>query len=185
MSSSLGLRETVDIICDCHRDGYRNVNSNAPGPENQFHLDQVRLILDSYRHWTGKDLFFFSASEQASLGETVFVAPIALVSHGTEEDPIFNYANRMALEAFGYLWEEWITLPSRFSAEAPNREARQTLLDAVRRQGFSDGYQGIRIGKHGRFEIRAAKVWNLLDSKGVICGQAACFSDWKRLSALR
>lgn len=158
------------------------MNTQAPGPNNQFHQDQVRLILDSYHLWTGENLFPLSATESERLGEAVFKAPFALVSHGTEEDPLFNYGNRMALEAFGYPWDEWINLPSRFSAEAPNREARQQLLDVVRRQGFSDGYQGIRIGKHGRFEIRAAKVWNLLDSSGTARGQAACFSDWKRLA---
>ncbi|MEY4683982.1 MAG: hypothetical protein RLZ25_441 [Pseudomonadota bacterium] len=157
------------------------MKTEAPGPNNQFHQDQVRLILDSYHHWTGEDLFPFPASAQENLGEQVFIAPFALVSHGTEDDPIFNYANRLALEVFGYPWEEWITLPSRFSAEAPNREARQKLLDAVREQGFSDGYQGIRIGKKGRFEIRAAKVWNLADPGGNARGQAACFIDWRRI----
>jgi len=157
------------------------VNTESPSPDNHFHQDHVRLILDSYRHWTGENLFPFSLSESESLGKIVFNASFALVSHGIEEDPIFNYANQIALKAFGYHWEEWVALPSRFSAEAPNREARQQLLDNVRRQGFSDGYQGIRIGKHGRFEIRAAKVWNLLDSTGAPQGQAACFSEWHRL----
>lgn len=155
----------------------------APGPKNQFHQDQVQLILDSYRHWTGENLISFSLAKADALGEVVFRAPFALVSHGTEEDPIFNYANHMALEAFGYPWEEWITLPSRFSAEAPNREARQRLLDAVREQGFSDGYRGVRIGKHGRFEIQAAKIWNLLDSTGTALGQAACFTQWQRIQS--
>lgn len=157
------------------------MKTEAPGPSNQFHQDQVQLILDSYRHWTGEDLIFFPLPEADTLGETVYRAPFALVSHGTEVDPIFNYANRMALEAFGYSWEEWITLPSRFSAEAPNRAARQKLLDAVNQRGYSDGYQGIRIGRQGRFEIRAAQVWNLLDSSGTARGQAACFSDWQRI----
>lgn len=123
----------------------------------------------------------FPLEESRTLGEMVYRAPFALVSHGTEEDPIFNYANHLALEAFGYTWDEWITLPSRFSAEAPNREARQKLLDSVRQRGYSDGYRGIRIGKQGRFEIRAAKVWNLLDWTGTARGQAACFSDWQRI----
>lgn len=157
------------------------MKTEAPGPSNQFHQDQVQLILDSYRHWTGEDLIIFPLPEADGLGETVYRAPFALVSHGTEVDPIFNYANRMALEAFGYSWEEWITLPSRFSAEAPNRAARQKLLDAVNQRGYSDGYQGIRIGRQGRFEIRAAQVWNLLDSSGTARGQAACFSDWQRI----
>ncbi len=157
------------------------MKTKAPGPSNHFHQDQVHLILDSYRHWTGESLLAFVPREAESLAAMVFRAPFALVSHGTEADPIFNYANQMALDAFGYPWKEWITLPSRLSAEAPNREARQKLLDTVRRQGYSDGYQGIRIGKNGRFEIRSAKVWNLLDGDGHHRGQAACFSDWHKI----
>lgn len=153
----------------------------SPSPSNHFHRDQAELILSSYRHWTGEDLLDQHASKHESVAEALFYAPIAVVSHGTEADPIFNYRNLRAMDAFGYDWAEWIRLPSRFSAEAPNREARQKLLEEVLEKGFSDGYQGVRIGKNGRFLIRAAKVWNLLDIDGQPCGQAACFGNWERL----
>jgi hypothetical protein len=154
---------------------------DRPAPSNEFQRSHVDLILASYRHWTGENLLGQDHIEDESLGERIFHAPFALVSHGTESDPIFNYANAMALAAFGYEWHEWIQLPSRYSAEAPNREARQKLLDEVRVQGFSDGYQGIRIGKNGRFMIRAAKVWNVLDKNGLALGQAAYFNDWGKI----
>ena len=154
---------------------------DRPAPSNAFQRSHVNLILASYRHWTGENLLGQDLLEDETLGERIFHAPFALVSHGTESDPIFNYANAMALAAFGYDWHEWIHLPSRYSAEAPNREARQKLLDEVREQGYSDGYEGIRIGKNGRLLIRSAKVWNLLDGNGLALGQAACFKDWERL----
>jgi hypothetical protein len=162
-----------------YRPSVTQVPIEAPSPRNHHHREQVRLILNSYRHWTGEDLL--APSQSAS--EIVFSSPFALVSHGTESDPIFNYANQMALQAFGYRWDEWVCLPSRLSAEAHNREARQKLLDEVRRQGFSADYQGIRTGKAGRFFIRNARVWNLIDASGTHRGQAAYFKDWERLPA--
>jgi PAS domain-containing protein len=150
---------------------------------NQLQVEHVALILKSFRHWTGKEILNDKPSDHLILAQAIWTAPFALVSHGTEDDPIFNYANQAALEIFGYSWEEWIRLPSRLSAEAPNREARQKLLDDVREKGFSDGYSGIRIGKQGRFIIENAMVWNLIDEEGRHRGQAACFQPGLRIPA--
>ncbi|HEY0234301.1 MAG TPA: MEKHLA domain-containing protein, partial [Afipia sp.] len=59
-------------------------------------------------------------------------------------------------------WGELIGLPSRLSAEAPERAERQRLLDAVARDGFISNYKGVRISKSGRrFWIENAIVWQL------------------------
>ena len=58
-------------------------------------------------------------------------APFAVVAHDTAADPKFIYANMCAQVCFEYSWEEFIGLPSRLSAEAPERAERQALLDAV------------------------------------------------------
>ena len=42
----------------------------------------------------------------------------------------------MALELFEMNFEQFIKLPSRKSAEAPNREERRRLLEAVSKQGL-------------------------------------------------
>ncbi len=61
--------------------------------------------------------------EGASDGKTVWerlkFAEFAVVSHGTESDPIFNYANPTALKLFEMDFESFTQLPSRKSAEAP------------------------------------------------------------------
>lgn len=149
-----------------------------PAEQNQFLVEHIQLILCSFRHWTGRDLVAPSLSA-ADAARYLFQAPLALLSHDTQPDPVFNYANRTAMSLFGMNWDEITTCPSRLSAEPVNREARAALLQDVTEQGFSEGYRGIRIGKHGRrFEIENALVWNLIDTRGRHRGQAASFRHW-------
>jgi hypothetical protein len=55
---------------------------------------------------------------------------------------MFVYGNLAAQARFGYSWDEITHLHSRLSAELPNREERQQLLDRVKR----DGLPGIIAG---------------------------------------
>ncbi len=76
-------------------------------------------------------------------------------------------------------WEEFVSTPSRFTAEAPNRAERARLLEQVRAKGFIDDYSGIRISSTGkRYRIQQATVWTLLDDTNHRIGQAATFSQW-------
>ncbi len=107
-------------------------------------------------------------------------APFAVVAHDTGADPKFIYANEAAQKCFDSSWEEIIGLPSRLSAEAPERAGRQALLDAVAKNGFLSGYRGIRIAKSGRrFLIEHGVVWQLIDQEGISHGQAATFPSWR------
>jgi len=72
-------------------------------------------------------------------------APFVVVAHGTDQDPKFIYANKAAQKCFEYSWEEFMSLPSRLSAEAPDRAERQSLLDEVARNGFLSGYRGCAL----------------------------------------
>ncbi|HEY8277431.1 MAG TPA: MEKHLA domain-containing protein [Methyloceanibacter sp.] len=109
-------------------------------------------------------------------------APFVVLAHNTEADPIFIYANQAAQSCFGYSWEEFMTLPSRLSAETADQAARQALLEAVAKNGFMLGYRGVRVAKSGaRFLIEDGIVWELLDPDGVRHGQAATFSSRQAL----
>jgi len=109
-------------------------------------------------------------------------APFAVLAHDTEPDPRFVYANKAAQACFEYSWDELTGLPSRLSAEAPERTERQRLLDAVARNGFMSGYRGLRIAKSGRrFRLEDGIVWQLTDADGRRRGQAAMFSRWSDL----
>ena len=152
-----------------------------PTEENDFQSAHAALLNNSYRKLLHKDLLE-TQFESREFAKALFEAPFAVVSHGTENDPIFNYGNRIALELFEMNWNEFTRTPSRYSAEPVNQKERQRLLDQVNRHGFIDHYQGVRVSKPGRrFVISNAVVWNLYDEQDVYRGQAACFKEWKRL----
>lgn len=155
--------------------------SAEPCAANAFLAAHARLLCSSYRHWTGRDLIDPALDEEAA-ARALFEAPFAVVSHGTESDPIFNYGNRKALELFGMSWADFTRLPSRLSAEPVARSEREHLLQRVAEHGFIDDYAGVRISASGqRFTIRNATVWNLIDHTGNPCGQAAMFGEWQNL----
>ncbi len=144
-------------------------------------IAQTQLISRSLDHWTGRALLS-GLFNPLGLAKNVFAAPFVLVSHGVEADPVLNYGNASALKLWEMPWEALTRTPSRFTAEAPNREERARLLAAVTANGFIDDYSGIRISKSGRrFRIAQATVWNLLDERGNYAGQAAQFSNWEFL----
>jgi hypothetical protein len=151
---------------------------DLPSESNSYQATHANLILGSYRQLTGKDLI----APGPDSAKQLFEAPFFVASHNTEEDPIFTYGNRTALELFEMTWEEFTSTPSRFTAEAPLRDERQRLLDQVARHGFIDDYSGIRISKSGkRFQIQRATVWNLLNENKAAAGQAATFDHWSHL----
>ena len=139
--------------------------------------DHVLLLVESYARLTGRQLM--QATDADELARRLWEAPFALVSHGTEADPVFNYANLTALSLFETDWDDFTHLPSRLSAEPANRRTREALLQRVSEQGYIDDYSGVRISATGRrFVIRGAVVWNVIDRQGVYHGQAAMFAHW-------
>ena len=146
-----------------------------------YSLDHVTCLLASHRQLTGQPLLERLPGEtDAALAARLYAAPFVVLAHGTEPDPLFNYANLAAQRLFELSWDEFIGLPSRLSAEAPVRGERERLLARVTAHGFIDDYSGIRISKSGnRFRILRATVWNLSDAAGHRIGQAATFSDWQ------
>lgn len=142
-----------------------------------------RLLLDSYRLWTGRDLIGRDGppEDQAS---RLFHAPCVVVSHGAEDDPVLNYGNQVALELWEATWEEFIRTPSRVTAEEVNQEERARMLAQAAARGYIDDYRGVRISARGRrFLVRQALVWNVVDEAGRRRGQAATFSEWTHLES--
>jgi hypothetical protein len=149
-----------------------------PAPENSYLIEHVRLLRNSYSDLLGRPLAPADFDDEQAAAY-LFLAPMVLLSHNTDADPIFNYANRTGLDLFELTWDELIELPSRRSAEAINRKERQKVLDQVSDQGYIDNYQCVRITKSGkRFDVKNATVWSLYDAQNCYQGQAACFSEW-------
>lgn len=149
-----------------------------PSDENHFLADHVRLLCQSFRTFTGGDLVKPETSGK-DMASALFHAPVIVLSHNTDNDPILTYCNLAGLNLFELSWEEMVCMPSRLTAEAMEREERARLLERVSKNGFIDDYAGIRISKNGRrFRIEQATVWNLVDEKGEYRGQAATFTHW-------
>lgn len=144
-------------------------------------VDRTQALLDSYARWRGQELLP-RAGDPLADSRALFEAPFVVVAHGTEADPILNYANRAALS----LWETdlrtLLRTPSRLTAEPVHREERARLLERTRTDGYVDDYRGIRISLTGsRFLIERATVWNIVAPDGQPAGQAATFREWQPL----
>jgi hypothetical protein len=148
-----------------------------PCVENEFLAGHVEQLLTSYRRLTGRDLLPPGVAVQRA--QALYETPLVVVSHGTEAEPVFNYANLAAQALFEMDWDTFVTVPSRLSAGPVHRAERERLLDEVTRRGYIDNYAGIRVARSGRqFRIERAVVWNVSNGDGAPAGQAAAFSDW-------
>ncbi len=149
--------------------------------DRNFIRQQTLLLCNSYFHWTGRHLVDADPSTPEAVSD-LFEAGFGVLSHDTKSDPVFNYANRCAMDLFGMTWQEITQLPSRYSAEPMLQDERAGFLERVTRHGFVDDYSGVRIAKDGKkFMIVNATVWNLVDIHGNFCGQAAMIPEWHAL----
>jgi hypothetical protein len=152
-----------------------------PSEENAFSAPHVQLLLESLRVFTGRDLVDARVSPEEA-ARRIFHAPFAVLSHSADPDPVLTYGNLAGLDLFEMTWEELVVTPSRYTAEAVERQERAHLLERVASNGFIDDYTGVRISKDGRrFRIENATVWNLMDDKGTRRGQAVTFDTWRFL----
>ncbi|WP_424767575.1 MEKHLA domain-containing protein [Paenibacillus sp. sgz302251] len=142
--------------------------------------EHARLLLYSYRRWTGKELI--ELQEDQSAWEQLFQASKVVLSHGTEADPVLQFGNSLGLKLWEMDWEKFTSTPSRLTAEPMERAERARFFEAVTANGYVDNYTGIRISSTGiRFYIVNATVWNVVDEEGVYRGQAAAFTEYRYL----
>ena len=152
------------------------------GPTNRYQVDHTGRLRRSFRALTGRDPIDPALAPEAA-ADALFHAPFAVLSPDAVPDPLLTYGNWRALELFELTWEELIQMPSRYTAEAPDRAERARRLAEVAARGFIDDYSGVRISRTGqRFRIARATVWNLTDDQGRFCGQAAMFREWRALA---
>ncbi len=153
--------------------------------EKYWEIPQViqwtQYLLDSYVHWITQELIVRDGAplDQA---ERLFKSPFAVVSHGMQVDPVFNYGNQTALDLWEMSWRQFTQTPSRLSAEPVNQEERARMLAQAKDQGYLSDYRGVRISQSGkRFLVDSATVWNIQKPDGTPIGQAATFSKWTYL----
>ena len=136
--------------------------------------DFLHLLAESYFRLLGRPLLPERILPNDGARWLYEEAPFGLLAHNTDPDPVFIYGNRTAQRRFGYGWDELTALPSRLSAEAPERREREDFLRRVSHDGYVEDYRGIRVTKSGeRFAIEGVTVWQLIDADGRHHGQAA------------
>jgi hypothetical protein len=136
---------------------------------------RLALIAGSFLRLTGRQL----TAGKGDIAQALWDAPLAIVAHGTQADPLFFFGNRQALALFEMTPQDFVTMPSRLSAEPDLRSERAALMARVTQGGFINDYSGVRISATGRrFRIQQATAWNLDNAAGTRHGQAAAFRDW-------
>ena len=135
-----------------------------------------RLLGQSFAALTGKPLIPDADPAAPDYAFRLFHSPLPLVSHGTESDPVFCYANAAALALWGLEWEAFTRLPSRLSAadDPAIQTDRSRFLREAAERGWVADYSGIRKAADGRrFRISRTILWTIYDETGGRCGQAA------------
>lgn len=153
----------------------------SPKPNGLLIEKHSKLLIDSFLKQTRRSMPKIQSGEEVT-PELLFLAHYAVVSHGAEQPPLFNYGNQTALNLFELDWQSFTKLPSQKSAEPVTQTERDRLLARVSENGFIDDYQGIRISASGkRFRIEEAVVWNVVDESETYRGQAALLTRWAYL----
>ena len=153
------------------------MKENLPVWQRTEVIRWVQLVADSYQKLLGTSLIAGNTSEQIS--EALFHAPFVLVSHDTQTNPIYNYANQTALQLWSLSWDEFTQTPSAATTEPEARSDRQAMLKQAAERGYIDNYRGVRIASNGKkFVIEGVTLWNVTDESGQKCGQAATFPRW-------
>lgn len=135
---------------------------------------RTRWLLRSYRKWAGEDLIPLASDDDAARAQALFVAPIAVLAHDRQPDPLCIYANAAALAAFELTLAEAPAYATSRTVEPAAREERRGALDRADEVGLVRGYSGVRVSTSGRrFRIHDGRIWTVLDDDGHRVGQAA------------
>jgi len=144
-------------------------------------ISWTHIILDSYKRLLNQELI--ERNEDLLIdSKNLYNANFVVLSHNNKPDPIYNYGNQQALDLWEMSWKQLIQTPSRNTTEPISREEREALLKEANLKGYITNYGGVRVSSTGkRYLIQDITLWNLFDSKGEYCGQAATFSHWQKL----
>ena len=139
------------------------------------------ILMENYKKYFSEELVC-NTGDGFNRFESLWGADFVIVSHGIEEDPVFNFGNLTALNLFELDFSEFTSMPSRKSAQTPSQDDRNKLLAEVTKYGCINHYKGVRVSSMGkRFFIENAKVWNLYDENSAYYGQAAMFKSWENI----
>jgi hypothetical protein len=136
----------------------------------------ILLSSDSLKRFTGKSLL--EVMDGVSTIRNVHDNErYAVLSHGNQTDPVYNYFNKGAFLTFQWPESEIYSLPSRYSApDGFVRKDRQKMMQTVVEQNLVVIPIAIRQTKAGEFfQLSNVTLWNVYSDEGVRLGQTAVF----------
>lgn len=144
-----------------------------PGRVEDIH-EWVRLSCESLERFTGTSLLkVMNVDTMDAIHDNT---RYAVLSHGNQTDPIYNYFNKAALLQFEYPEEEIYLLPSRYSAPPALRQDRDEKISSAVQQNVQFIPSAIRQGKSGKqFELINVTLWNVYNERNERVGQSAVF----------
>ncbi|MBD2393599.1 MEKHLA domain-containing protein [Cyanobacterium aponinum FACHB-4101] len=144
-------------------------------------ISWTQILLNSYKRLLNEELIERN-EDLLTDSKNLYNADFVVLSHNNKPDPIYNYGNQQALDLWEMNWQQLIQTPSRNTTEPISREEREALLKEANLKGYITNYGGVRVSSTGkRYLIQDITLWNLFDSNGEYCGQAATFSHWQKL----
>ena len=107
----------------------------------------------------------------------------AVLSHGNQSDPIYNYVNAAGFRVFRWPEDVYYQLPSRKSApEGAARNERARVIDNTVAGDITYIGEAVRVRyPNATVTLRDAILWNVYDDDGCRAGQTVLF-DAERCS---
>eukprot|EP00271_Cylindrocystis_brebissonii_P002248 TRINITY_DN12699_c0_g1_i1.p1 TRINITY_DN12699_c0_g1~~TRINITY_DN12699_c0_g1_i1.p1 ORF type:complete len:256 (-),score=42.92 TRINITY_DN12699_c0_g1_i1:548-1315(-) len=131
-------------------------------------------VIDSYFRATGKPIFP-SSVEISVAAKALWELPRVVVTQGTEEDPLYNYGNKAALDLFEMDWPTFTSSVARKWAPEEEQTAHSELVKSAV-QGVQDIGGLVRVTSSGQtFKISQGAWWALTTLDGEPFGQGAVF----------
>ena len=105
----------------------------------------------------------------------------AVLSHGNQTDPIYNYVNAAGFRVFRWPAEDYYRLPSRKSApEGSARQQRARVIDDTVASDITYIQEAVRVRyPNATVTLRDAILWNVYDDAGYRVGQTVLFDGDK------
>lgn len=103
----------------------------------------------------------------------------AILSHGNQTDPVYNYVNAAGFDVFQWPAEIYHRLPSRFSApDGHDRRRRASVIQSATTQPRNTTHidTAVRIRyPNATVTLNDAILWNVFNDDGVRVGQTVLF----------
>jgi hypothetical protein len=105
----------------------------------------------------------------------------AILSHGNQTDPVYNYVNAAGFAVFGWPEELYHRLPSRFSApHGSDRQQRASVIQSTTdRSNITYIDKALRVRyPNATVTLKDAILWNVFDDDGIRVGQTVLFDAY-------